>query len=403
MRPSRRIRGLVEGSDGWAILGRVRALRAQGRAVIDLTIGEHDRGTDPAILAAMDASARGGRTGYAAVPGVPALREAVARRVAGRTGVPTTAANVLVTPGGQSALFCALMTACEPGDRALLIAPHYATYPGTVRAAGAVPVVVDARPEDGFVPRAGAVAERAPGASALLLNTPGNPTGAVYPAAAIEALAAAAPEAWLISDEVYETQVWEGRHVSPRALPSLAHRTLVVGSMSKGHAMTGSRIGWLLGPEEAIAGAVDLATHTTYGVPGFVQDAALHALALGPALEEAVAAPFRRRRDLVLAVLGGRAGVVPLRPRGTMYLMADIRPTGLSGEAFAERLLDLHGVAVMPGESFGAAAAGHVRVALTTEDRALEEALGRLAALAGALAADTCRSRDHARAGSLEH
>ena len=398
MRPSRRIRSLVEGGDGWAILGRVRALRAQGRPVIDLTIGEHDRGTDPAILAAMDASARGGHTGYAAVPGVPALREAVARRVAERTGAPTAAANVLITPGGQSALFCALMTACEPGDRAILIAPHYATYPGTVRAAGAVPEVVEARPEDGFVPRAEAVAERAPGARALVLNSPSNPTGAVYPAAAIEALAEAAPGTWLISDEVYETQVWEGRHVSPRALPGLEERTLVVGSMSKGHAMTGSRIGWLVGPEEAIAGAVDLAIHTTYGVPGFVQDAALHALALGSALEEAVAAPFRRRRDRALAALAGRPGVTPLPPRGAMYLMADIRPTGLSGEAFAERLLAAHGVAVMPGESFGAAAAGHVRIALTTEDAALVEALGRLAALAGALAGERAPTSARARA-----
>ena len=330
MRPSRRIQGIVQGGDGWAILGRARALRAEGRAVVDLTIGEHDRRTDPAILAAMDASARGGHTGYAAVPGVPALREAVARRVAERTGVPTAPSDVLVTPGGQSALFCAVMTACDPGDRALLVAPHYATYPGTVRAAGAVPEIVEARPEDGFVPRAEAVAARAPGARALLLNSPGNPTGVVYPAAALAALAAAAPDAWLISDEVYETQVWEGAHVSPRALPGLAERTLVVGSMSKGHAMTGSRIGWLVGPEEAIAAAADLATHTTYGVPGFVQDAALHALSLGPAFERAVAEPFRRRRDLALRILRGRRGVLPHPPQGAMYLMADIRPTGLS-------------------------------------------------------------------------
>ena len=335
----------------------------------------------------MDAAARGGHTGYAAVPGVPALREAVARRLAERTGVPMGPANVLVTPGGQSALFTALVTACEPGDRALLVAPHYATYPGTVRAAGAVPDVVDARPEDGFVPRPEAVAARAAGARALVVNTPGNPTGAVYPAAALEALAAAAPDAWLISDEVYDTQVWEGAHVSTRALQGLAERTLVVGSMSKGHAMTGSRIGWLVGPEPAIEAAIGLATHTTYGVPGFVQDAALHALAMGPGFEAAVAAPFGRRRALALRVLSGRRGVSAHPPGGAMYLMVDVRPTRLSGEAFADRLLDAHGVAVMPGESFGASAAGHIRVALTVEDAALAEALGRLADLADALAA----------------
>ena len=270
------------------------------------------------------------------------------------------------------------MTACDPGDRVAMIAPHYATYPGTIRAAGAVPVVAEARPEDGFVPRPEAVAEHARGAAALLLNSPNNPTGAVYPRAVLEGLADAC-RGWLISDEVYDTQVWEGAHVSPRALPGLAERTLVVGSMSKGHAMTGSRIGWLVGPEEAIAAAADLATHTTYGVAGFVQDAALHALAMGDEFEMAVVAtPFRRRRDLALRALSGRRGVVPHPPRGAMYLMADVRPTGLSGVAFAERLLAERGVAVMPGESFGAAAAGHVRIALTTDDAGLEAALDRL-------------------------
>ena len=382
MRASARIRGIAEGGDGWAILGRVRAMRAGGRAVKDLTIGEHDVPTDPAILAAMDASARGGNTGYAAVPGIPALREAIAARVAERTGVPTTASNVLVTPGGQAALFAALVTACEPGDRAAIVAPHYATYPGTVRAAGAVPVVAEARPEDGFLPRPEAI----PGARALLLNSPNNPTGAVYSAALLAALAEA-HRGWIVSDEVYETQVWEGAHVSPRALPGLAHRTLVLGSMSKGHAMTGSRLGWLVGPEEAIGAAIDLATHTTYGVAGFVQDAALLALALGRGFEAAVAEPFRRRRDLALRVLSGRRGVRPLAPMATMYLMADVRPTGLTGEAFAERLLSERAVAVMPGASFGTAAAGHVRIALTTHDEALGAALEAIADLADALAA----------------
>lgn len=254
MRASRRIRCIVEGGDGWAILGLVRARRAAGLPVTDLTIGEHDVPTDPAILAAMDASARGGNTGYAAVPGIAALREAIAARLARRTGARTTASSVLVTPGGQAALFTAVMTACDPGERVAMVAPHYATYPGTIRAAGAVPVIVPALPGDGFVPRPEAVAARAAGAAALLLNTPNNPTGAVYPRAVLEGMAEASP-GWLISDEVYDTQVWEGAHVSPRALPGLAERTLVVGSMSKGHAMTGSRVGWLVGPEEAIARA----------------------------------------------------------------------------------------------------------------------------------------------------
>ena len=382
MEPSRRARGIVEGGDGWAILGRVRARRAAGLPVTDLTIGEPDHTTDPEILAAMDASARGGNTGYAPVPGSPALREAIARRVAERTGVATGPENVLVTPGGQAALFCALVVACDPGERAAIVAPYYATYPGTVRAAGAVPAILEARPEDGFLPRPEAVPE----ARALLLNSPNNPTGAVYPRGLLAALGEA-HRGWIVSDEVYEGQVWEGEHVSPRALPGLADRTLVVGSMSKGHAMTGSRVGWLVGPPEAVAAAVDLATHTTYGVAGFVQDAALHALSLGRGFEEGLAARFARRRELALRVLGEGRGVRAVRSAGAMYLMADLRATGLSGVDFAERLLDERGVAVMPGESFGAPAAGHVRIALTARDEALEAALRGLAETAGALAA----------------
>ena len=381
MEPSHRIRSIVEDGDGWAILDRIAARRASGRAVVDLTLGEHDRRTDPRILAAMDASARGGNTGYAPVPGTPALRAAIAARIEARTGVPTTAANVLVTPGGQAALFAALVTACDPGETVAIVAPHYATYPGTVRAAGARLVVADARPEDGFLPRPAVL----PPARALLLNTPNNPTGAVYPAPLLEALGQA-HSGWIVSDEVYDTQVWEGAHVSPRALPGLAGRTLVVGSMSKGHAMTGSRIGWLVGPPDAIAAARDLATHTTYGVAGFVQDAALHALALGPRLEEEVAAPFRRRRDAAMRALAGRIGLRPHASPATMYVMADVRLTGLSGTAFSFRLLDEAGIAVMPGESFGAPAEGHVRIALTTEDDALVAALDRLGEFADALA-----------------
>ena len=172
----------------------------------------------------------------------------------------------------------------------------------------------------------------------------------------------------LISDEVYDTQVWEGQHVSPRALPGMAERTLVVGSMSKSHAMTGSRCGWLVGPEEAIAHLINLATHTTYGVPGFIQDASVFALAQGPEFEAEIAAPFRRRRAIARRILAAQDTVGLIPSGGAMYLMLDIRATGLSGESFAEQLLEAHRIAVMPGESFGAAAAGHLRVAMTIAD-----------------------------------
>nr|MDJ0826591.1 aminotransferase class I/II-fold pyridoxal phosphate-dependent enzyme [Rhodobacter sp.] len=159
-------------------------------------------------------------------------------------------------------------------------------------------------------------------------------------------------------------------------------RTLVIGSMSKSHAMTGSRIGWIVGPEDAIGPLITLSTHTTYGVPGYIQDAALYALRQGRALEETVAAPFLRRRAIAERVLRGSNAVAVVPCDGAMYLMLDIRATGLSGEAFADALLDAEQIAVMPGESFGRAAAGHLRVAMTVADDAFEAALSRLVAFA---------------------
>ena len=381
---SARVSGITGGSDGWEVFLRARAMVARGIPVTELTIGEHDVRTDPAILSAMDASARGGHTGYASIPGVSALREAVARRLTLRTGVPTGPENVVITPGGQAALFAAHMGACDPGDRALYVEPYYATYPGTIRAASAVPVAVPTRPEDGFRPDPVALAGLAEGASSLLINTPNNPTGQVYGRALLEGIAGVVRDQglWLISDEVYDTQVWDGAHLSPRALPGMAERTLVVGSLSKSHAMTGSRLGWVAGPEAVIAPLIDLSTTTNYGVPGFIQDAGLFALEQGEGFEEAVAAPFRRRRALALDRLTDRPGLRVLPPEAAMYVMIDIRATGLSGIDFANRLLDAHRIAVMPGESFGASAAGHLRVALTIPDEDLARALDTLACFA---------------------
>lgn len=387
---STRIRDITGGGDdGWAILYRARDLKAAGRPVLELTIGEHDVLTDPEILDEMARSARGGHTGYASVPGIGALRDAIAARLGAARGMPLHRDNILVTPGGQSALFAAHHAACDEGDIALMIDPHYATYPGTIRAVGARPRAVATRPEDGFQPRESDLRAAAPGARSLLINSPNNPTGAVYSDETLAGIASVAAEhdLWVISDEVYDTQVWEGAHRPFAALPGMAERTLTVGSLSKSHAMTGSRLGWVAGPEAVIADLVNLATHTTYGVPGFIQDAGVFALSQGPEVEARIAAPFLRRRDLLLARLAGQQVVRAIPPAGAMYVMLDIRATGLSGNAFADGLLDAADVAVMPGESFGRAAAGHVRVALTLPDALFTEAVDRLLAYAARLAA----------------
>ncbi|MCA0994527.1 pyridoxal phosphate-dependent aminotransferase [Alloyangia pacifica] len=378
------------GGDGWEIFYKARALVAAGQPVTELTIGEPDTKTDPAILAEMHRAASAGHTGYAVVPGTPALRDAIAARVTERSGVLTTRENVLVTPGGQSALFAAHMAACTPGGAALMVEPHYVTYPGTIRAAGAVPHSVQTRPERSFFPDPADLRRSAAtsGASSLLINTPNNPTGAVYPRETLTGIADVAQEQdlWVISDEVYDTQIWEGAHLSPRALPGMAERTMVIGSLSKSHAMTGSRIGWLIAPEAAIAALIDLATNTTYGVPGYIQDAALYALTADATLEPRVAEPFRRRRALAQGILAAQNTVGLVPSGGAMYLFLDVRATGLSGIAFADALLDAHRIAVMPGESFGPSAAGFIRVALTLPDAEFSEALSTLAGFAAGLA-----------------
>lgn len=388
MKLSQRITGLNgDDGDGWGVFYRARAMAEAGEPVLELTIGEHDIRTAAPILQAMHESAMGGHTGYAMVPGTAALREIVAKRCTERTGVPTRPKNVMITPGGQAALFAAHMAVCDPGAKAMYLDPYYATYPGTIRSVGAEPMRVQTRAEDAFQPREADLDAAAAGAASLLINSPNNPTGVVYSPASLDAIARVCQrhDLWLISDEVYDTQVWEGDHLSPRQLPSMTERTLVVGSMSKSHAMTGSRCGWVIGPEAVIERMIDLATVTTYGVPGFVQDASVYALSQGAAFEAEISEPFQRRRALAQRILA-RQNVVGLVPsQGAMYLMLDVRAAGLSGEGFANALLDSTGIAVMPGESFGRAAAGHIRVAMTIHDDRFAEAVERLVAFAQTL------------------
>ncbi len=390
MQASQRISNILGGgSDGWEVFLRARQMIASGTPVTELTIGEHDIRTAAPILQEMHRSAMAGHTGYAAIPGIPALRAAIAARVTTRTGIQTQPENVMITPGGQSALFAAHTAVLDPGDTALYIDPYYATYPGTLRGVSARPVAIKADASEAFQPRAKDIAACAAGAKSLLINSPNNPTGVIYSRETMEGVAGVCHDhdLWLISDEVYDTQIWEGEHISPRALNGMAERTLVVGSMSKSHAMTGSRIGWVIGPEDIITHLVNLATHTTYGVPGFIQEAALFALGQGTEFEDQIAAPFRRRRDLAHKILSAQNVVRAVPNGGAMYMMLEISATGLSGEAFALALLEESRIAVMPGESFGAAAAGHVRVAMTVEDGTFEIAMTTLCSFAKRIAA----------------
>ncbi|MDE2791232.1 MAG: pyridoxal phosphate-dependent aminotransferase [Paracoccaceae bacterium] len=386
MTKSRRIRNInPDGDDGWDIYYRGRKRAAAGEDVLELTIGDHDFRTPGTIIDVMARSARQGNTGYSPVAGSAALRRAIAARVEARTGISTGPENVLVTAGGQAALLACHLAVLDAGDTGLYVDPYYATFPGTIRATGANarPVPVCAR--DNFLPSVDAIAGQIDeSVRSLLLNSPNNPTGTVYDRESLKEIGMLCRNhgLWLISDEVYETLNWSGEHVSPRAIPNLAPLSLVVGSLSKSFAMTGFRCGWVIGPEDMIASMAELATVSTYGVPGFIQDAALHALTQGQAIEDRLARLYRRRAELAKSCLSGTNAIRLIPPLGGMYVFLDIRTTGLTGTRFAERLLAERGIAVMPGESFGGAGAGHIRVALTAGDPDLRRALDQLATFA---------------------
>lgn len=366
--------------DGWTVYYEARRLRDAGHEITMLCIGEHDRVTAPFILDAMDASARAGNTGYAYIQGQPGLREIVAERAAAMTGAPALAENVTITTGGQAALFACMNVALDPGDTCCIVDPYYATYPPTVRGVGGLVATVKANADKGFQLDPDELMAATEGAKALLINTPHNPTGAVYSRETLEHIAEVcrARDMWLISDEVYDSQVHEGTHLSPRALPGMAERTMVVGSMSKSHVMTGFRLGWVIADRTVILALRDLANATTYGVPGFIQQAAEVALRDGDDEQAGVAARYKRRRDIAVNALSGSNIVRISPPDGAMYVMLDLRALGVSGEEFALRLLAEEKIAVMPGESFGDVAAGFVRIALTVADDKLTDALARL-------------------------
>ncbi|BCH32035.1 aminotransferase [Mesorhizobium sp. L-8-10] len=379
-RLSSRITGIIpSGKDGWEVHFTAMTRRHAGEDIIMLSVGDHDFSTPQETVEACVSALHGGFHHYTQLPGIPELRVAMAKVSTQATGVATTPAEVIATPGGQAALYAAVQAVLDPGDHAIVVAPYYATYPGTFRAAGAGYTVVETRAEDGFQPDAAAI-ERAlrPDSRAILINTPNNPTGAVYSKASLEDIAALCRERdlWLLSDEVYWT-LGSGEHVSPRALPGMAKRTLVINSMSKSHGMTGWRIGWLTAPKDVIRQLIDLNLVTTYGLTDFVSHAAAEALEKEYGVRE-IAERYAARRLILLDAILGMNDVVVRGSEGGMYVMLDIRAIEPDCEKFAFALLDAEKVSVMPGASFGEAAAGHIRLSLCQPDAILEEAVTRL-------------------------
>ncbi|MEP9371609.1 pyridoxal phosphate-dependent aminotransferase [Mesorhizobium sp. KR1-2] len=379
-KPSARVSGITpSGKDGWEVHLEAITRKEAGEDIIMLSVGDHDFDTPTETVEACVTAVRGGYHHYTQLPGIPRLREAMARISTQSTGVPTTADEILAAPGGQLALYAAAQAVLDPGDHAIVVAPYYATYPPTFRAAGADFTVVEARSEDGFQPRAEDIEKAVrPNTRAILINTPNNPTGAVYTRESLEGLAEVCRkhDLWLLSDEVYWT-LGGDEHLSPRALPGMAERTLVINSMSKSHGMTGWRIGWLTGPKDLITVLASLNLVTTYGLGDFVSRAAAEALENGYGVKD-IAERYAARRTVFLDAVHGLNNVAVRGSAGGMYVMLDISAVEPDCEKFAFGFLEAESVAVMPGLSFGESAAGHIRISLCQPEETLMEAAQRL-------------------------
>lgn len=359
----------------WAIPTAALARARAGEPVLMLSLGDPVDPPHPAITRATVAALEAGRAHYGPLLGEPALRAAVA---AAEGADP---ANIAIVGGAQAGVFAALMLLAGPGHEVLLSDPHYATYPGVVAATGARAVPVPA-PLDRAVDVARLAAAVTPATRAILLTSPANPTGAALGTDDLAALSALCErhDLWLVLDEVY-------RHFGDGGPPpgAWAHgpraRTVVVNSLSKSHAMTGYRVGWIVAPEPLVAALDDWAAAAHFGVSQFVQDGALAALAVPEAELAPYRAGFRARAARVVARANAIPGLAARLPAGGMFVMVSIAGTGLDDLAFAEHLFEEEGVAVVPGRAFGAGGVGHVRISLTPDPATLDAAFDRIEAL----------------------
>lgn len=374
------------GGAKWGVHYRARALAAQGRKIIELTIGEPDVPPPPALIDAAVAALRAGRTGYSNGHGEAGLLAALSDRYSTRRGHPIGTDRFLCLPGTQTVLYMVLAALVSSGDEVLVGDPMYATYEGVIRASGATMVPVPLRPEQGFRMRAADVEARiTPQSRVLFLNSPHNPTGAVLTQNDLAELGevARAHDLWILSDEVYEDLVFPGvSFASPLDLPDLADRVIVASSISKSHAAPGFRSGWCLGPAAFVARALPLAETMLFGNQPFLADATAAALGQPSPVATGMAQRFQARAVMLAGVLDGVAGLRVHQPDAGMFALVDIRATGQDGEAFALALLEAEGVAVMPGESFGAGLAGWLRISLTRPDAEIAEAGRRIARFA---------------------
>jgi len=394
-RISRRTRSIAE-SATLAITSKAKAMRAEGIDVIGFGAGEPDFPTPPHIVEAAEAACRLPRNHkYSPTFGLPELREAVAAKTGRDSGYEVTPSQVLITNGGKHAVFNTMATLLDPGDEVLLPAPYWVTYPEAIALAGGVPVYIPTDETTGFRATVEQLeAAKTPRTKALLFVSPSNPTGAVYPPEEVAAVGqwAAANDVWVITDEIYEHLVYGDSQFTsiPALVPEIADRCVVVNGVAKTYAMTGWRVGWMIGPNDVIKAATNLQSHATSNVCNVAQAAALAAVSGSLETAHQMRAAFDRRRQTMTQLLGEIPGVTLIEPQGAFYAFPSFkgalgRPlagrTPESTMALAELVLDEARVAFVPGEAFGAPGYGRFSYALSDDD--LVKGINRLAHLLG--------------------
>ena len=379
-----------------AIDAKAKALKAAGEDVIGFGAGEPDFPTPAHVVEAAAEACRDPRNHkYTPTAGLPELREAVAAKTARDSGFAVSPSQVLVTNGGKQAVEQTFATLLDPGDEVLLLAPYWTTYPESIRLAGGRPVEVPTTAASGFKVTIDQLeSARSARTKVLLFVSPSNPTGAVYSPPEVEEIGRWAVDhgIWVVTDEIYEHLVYGSARFSsmPVAVPSLADTCVVINGVAKTYAMTGWRVGWMIGPPDVIGAATNLQSHATSNVCNVAQRAAIAALNGDLSCVAEMREVYDRRRRTIVSMLSEIPGVVCPEPEGAFYAFPSFEGllgTAISGRTpatsleFASLVLDEAKVAFVPGEAFGAPGYGRFSYALA--DSALEEGITRIAKLVG--------------------
>ncbi len=369
----------VPASGTIAISNLVSQMKAEGVDIVSFSMGEPDFTTPENIIDACCDSLHAGFTHYTPSTGIPELREAVAEMENRVDGVPCKASNVLITPTKQ-AIFMIALAYIDPGDEVILMDPTWVSYEACIRLAGGVPVYVSAKYEDEFVVDPAMIeAAVTPRTKMIILNTPSNPTGTVMPGEVLKQIAdiAIANDIMVLSDEIYEAIIYEGKHTSIASFPGMFDRTLLVSGLSKTYAMTGWRLGWAVASEENIKAINKLQSHSISCCVSFVQKAAVEAIRGPQDAKNAMVAEFRKRRDLALDLISEIPQLECNVPKGAFYVFPKYS-MDMSSAKLAEVLLKEGHVAVTPGIAFGPGGEGFFRVSYATSEDQIREGFERI-------------------------